>query len=76
MLPYNINKIDLISMLHTDPEKGLTSDQVRKLIEEHGENKLKEARKKTNLQRFFDQFKDDDSYSSYGSRHIIYCRIN
>lgn len=58
MLPYNINKIDLISMLHTDPEKGLTSDQVRKLIEEHGENKLKEARKKTNLQRFFDQFKD------------------
>jgi magnesium-transporting ATPase (P-type) len=46
LLPYNINKIDLISMLHTDPEKGLTSDQVHKLIEEHGENKLKEARKK------------------------------
>ncbi|HEY8499144.1 MAG TPA: calcium-translocating P-type ATPase, PMCA-type [Clostridia bacterium] len=45
-------------MLRTDPEKGLTSEQVRKLIEEHGENKLKETKKKTNLQRFFDQFKD------------------
>jgi Ca2+-transporting ATPase len=58
LLPYNIKSNDLIAMLHTDPEKGLTSEQVHSLIEEYGENKLKEARKKTNLQRFFDQFKD------------------
>ncbi|NLG89305.1 MAG: calcium-translocating P-type ATPase, PMCA-type [Clostridiaceae bacterium] len=58
MLPYNINLNDLITKLKTDPEKGLTSEQVQSLIKEHGENKLKEAGKKTNLQRFFDQFKD------------------
>jgi len=58
LLPYNTKPNELTAMLDTDPEKGLTSEQVRKLIEEHGENKLKETRKKTNLQRFFDQFKD------------------
>ena len=37
---------------------GLTSEQVSKNRSVHGPNKLKEKPKKTNLQRFFDQFKD------------------
>jgi len=37
---------------------GLSDAQVRQKKEEFGENKLKEKKKKTNLQRFFDQFKD------------------
>ena len=37
---------------------GLTDQQVLTLREKHGENKLREKKKKTNLQRFFDQFKD------------------
>ena len=37
---------------------GLTDDQVRQKRSEFGENKLKEKKKKSNVQRFFDQFKD------------------
>ena len=37
---------------------GLTSVQVEEKRNRHGENKLKEKPKKTNMQRFFDQFKD------------------
>lgn len=44
--------------LSTDQYNGLSGDQIAKRQETYGENKLKEKRKKTNLQRFFDQFKD------------------
>ena len=38
--------------------KGLGGDEVSKRQEKHGENKLREKKKKTNLQRFFEQFRD------------------
>ena len=48
----------LLATLHTDAETGLTADQAAQGLRQYGENKLRERRKKTNLQRFFDQFKD------------------
>ena len=49
---------DVLSHLSTDPQQGLRGDQLPKLREQYGPNKLREKKKKTNLQRFFDQFKD------------------
>ena len=48
----------LLKSLQTSPEKGLTSGQAAQRLSQYGENKLHEKKKKTNLQRFFEQFKD------------------
>lgn len=48
----------VLSELSTNDESGLSSSDVTFLLAEHGENKLKEKKKKTNFQRFLDQFKD------------------
>ena len=45
-------------MVTPDFKKGLTSEQVLQLREKYGENRLKEKKKKNNLQRFIEQFKD------------------
>ncbi len=58
MNPYSSRTDELLHHLQTNPEKGLSTQNVQKLLQEHGENRLKEGKKKTNLQRFFDQFKD------------------
>ncbi len=52
------NQEALISSLQTDVSQGLTNEQVLERREKVGENKLKEKKKKTTLQRFFEQFKD------------------
>ena len=49
---------ELITSLSTSPTDGLTAAQAEEALSRHGENKLREGKKKTNLQRFFDQFKD------------------
>lgn len=51
-------KTELLKSLNTSPEKGLSSKQAAELLSRYGENKLKEKKKKTNLQRFLEQFKD------------------
>ena len=48
----------VLSELSTNSENGLSGSDVTFLLAEHGENKLKEKKKKTNFQRFLDQFKD------------------
>lgn len=48
----------VISQLKTDVKSGLTLAEVKARQEKFGENKLKEKKKKSNLQRFFEQFKD------------------
>jgi len=58
LLFYSKSKDEVLSNLNTNESSGLTSKQVSELFEKHGENKLKEKKKKTNIQRFFDQFKD------------------
>ena len=58
MIPHSSNRDELLTHLQTDPKLGLTADEARARLEKYGENKLREKKKKTNLQRFFDQFKD------------------
>lgn len=41
-----------------DPKVGLSENQVEERLKKHGENRLKEKKKKSLLSRFFDQFKD------------------
>lgn len=48
----------VIKELETNTEVGLRNSDIPILLVEHGENKLKEKKKKTNFQRFLDQFKD------------------
>lgn len=47
-----------VQILSSDISSGLTEQQVQKLQTTYGENKLREKKTKTNLQRFLDQFKD------------------
>ena len=49
---------ELLSGLQTSLEKGLSSQQAARRFQQYGENKLDEKKKKTNLQRFLEQFKD------------------
>ncbi len=58
MEAYNKSKEEVIEELGTDSKAGLSASEVSLRIEKYGENKLKEKKKKTNLQRFFEQFKD------------------
>ncbi|MBP3324277.1 MAG: calcium-translocating P-type ATPase, PMCA-type, partial [Clostridia bacterium] len=49
---------EVIKYLQSDVTQGLSESEALKRIEAYGENKLKEKKKKTNLERFIDQFKD------------------
>ncbi len=55
---YNQSREDVLKALGVNSKTGLCAVQAEKLLKTHGENRLKEKKKKTNLQRFFDQFKD------------------
>lgn len=48
----------VLKELKTSPEAGLENSDIPFLLADYGENQLKEKKKKTNLQRFLDQFKD------------------
>ncbi len=58
MLLHSKEKNEVLSHLNVDPSKGLSSSEVSSRQEKYGANKLREKKKKTTLQRFFDQFKD------------------
>lgn len=49
---------DVLKELSANPQTGLSASNIDTLRSQYGENRLKEKKKKTNLQRFFDQFKD------------------
>ena len=49
---------EVLKSLSSNAERGLTSSQVAELQGKLGPNKLSESKKKTNLQRFLEQFKD------------------
>ena len=49
---------EVLKSLNANAETGLSIKAVKSLIEEHGENKLQEKKKKTTFSRFVDQFKD------------------
>ena len=58
MIPHTISREDLLQELSVSPERGLSAQEAQERLAQYGENKLTEKKKKTNLQRFFDQFKD------------------
>ena len=55
---YVKSKNEVLETLNTNIETGLGSSKIAELQKQYGENRLQEKKKKSNLQRFFDQFKD------------------
>ncbi len=58
MTAHNISREELIKVLSTDQNRGLTGVQAEGLLARRGPNHLREKKKKSNWQRFFDQFRD------------------
>ena len=58
MTPHSGQLGTVLSALKTDVTTGLSQNEVSARRAQFGENKLKEKKKKSNLQRFFEQFKD------------------
>ena len=56
--PYQHSIDEVIEAYDSDLQSGLSADQVAERQKTYGPNKLKEKKKKTNFQRFLDQFKD------------------
>ena len=58
-MTFHSESIDaVLNEFSVNRETGLNADAVKAKREQFGENKLKEKKKKTNFQRFIDQFKD------------------
>jgi len=55
---HNVSAETVVRELNSDAVRGLTEAQVLEKRAEHGENRLREKKKKTMLQRYLDQFKD------------------
>lgn len=58
MTGHNEDANQVVQSLQSDLTTGLTQSQVEEKRAQFGENKLKEKKKKTTLQRFAEQFKD------------------
>ncbi len=58
MIAYTKTKAELLAELNSSEKDGLTSEQATLLKAKHGENKLREKKKKGAFARFIDQFKD------------------
>lgn len=58
MTAHNEDAQKVAQALQSDPTAGLSERQVLEKCAQHGENKLREKKKKTTLQRFAEQFKD------------------
>ena len=58
MKPHTEGTDGILSALKVEATKGLNTEEVQKRLVEHGENRLKEKKKKSNLVRFLEQFKD------------------
>ena len=58
MSVYSLSREELAEKLATDPEAGLTEEKAGEKLARYGENRLREKKRKTNGQRFLDQFKD------------------
>ena len=58
MTAHNADAMDVVQSLHSDLTTGLTERQIQEKRKQHGENKLREKKRKTNFQRFVEQFKD------------------
>ena len=58
-MAYHHESIDaVVSALQSDASRGLSGAQASERLAQCGENRLREKKKKTNLRRFAEQFKD------------------
>lgn len=55
---YNQPTEKILRQFSINEKSGLSMEQISELQAKYGPNKLKEKKKKSNMQRFFDQFKD------------------
>ena len=58
MTAHNQSRSQVVETLKSDITMGLTQGEAQQRLSQYGENKLREKPKKTNFQRFLDQFKD------------------
>ena len=58
LTPHDKTLSALLAELKTDEKSGLSSQEAAARLARDGENRLREGKKKTNLQRFAEQFKD------------------
>lgn len=58
MVPHSGTRESIIKELSANTNTGLTDKKVLELLNQYGENKLKEKKKKTWFQKFIEQFKD------------------
>ena len=58
MTAHNTPQEALLQKLSVTAEAGLSSQEAQRRLAEYGENKLAEKKKKTNFQRFLEQFQD------------------
>ncbi len=58
MTHYSQKCDEVLKNLNTNRESGLTASEAASRKEKYGENKLREKKKKTTMQRFIEQFKD------------------
>ena len=55
---HHLSKNEVLEKLSTDSKNGLCESDAKERLAKHGENRLREKKKKSTLMRFFDQFKD------------------
>ncbi len=58
MVAHDQSREELLQKLQTNPSTGLTGKQAEERLAQYGPNQLREKKKKTNFQRFLEQFKD------------------
>ena len=58
MTAHNQSRSQVVETLKSDITLGLSQAEAQQRLSQYGENKLREMPKKTNVQRFLDQFKD------------------
>ncbi len=58
MVFHNKDLSEIVSLLGSDVQKGLTYDEAKERLSKYGYNKLRQKKKKTAIQRFANQFKD------------------
>ena len=58
MYHHHLSANEALKHFDSDATRGLSAAEVTRRQEKYGQNKLKEKKKKTMLQRFFEQFKD------------------
>ena len=62
-----VSESDVLSLLETDPEKGLTSEEASARLAKFGPNKLQEEKKKSWIRIFFEQMANPMIYVLFGA---------